>query len=72
VRKIQLTTLWSALVLKELCVEPQIAFWEAVIPYVEYSDAFKVHREVKEAYRVAKAKLHELMGRNRPLTELME
>lgn len=48
----------------------QIAYWEAAGPYVEYSEAFNSHKDMKEGYRIAKAKLHELMGRNRPLAEL--
>lgn len=53
-------------------VSIQIAFWEAAGPYVEYAEAFQAHKDIKEGYRIAKAKLHELMGRNRPLTDLAE
>lgn len=48
----------------------QIELWELAGPYMEYMDARDVFTEAKKETDKAKAKLNELIGRNRPLVDL--
>ncbi|KAF8318121.1 P-loop containing nucleoside triphosphate hydrolase protein [Clavulina sp. PMI_390] len=49
----------------------ELAYWEAVVPWVEYGEAHKAFFKEKELLREAKATFNELLARQHPLLELV-